>query len=68
VDQQANILLQSEYTPFGNDPVALNEIKKRMEGMIVEQNITRDPEVRNAIGRVIERRRAGAPAGARGAR
>ncbi|TKA76740.1 hypothetical protein B0A49_02710 [Cryomyces minteri] len=66
-DQEATRLLGLDLAPFAADEQAMNMVKGGLKEWLVQNTIRGDPEVRNAVGRVIERRRAGVPAGARGA-
>ncbi|KAL2351485.1 hypothetical protein BJ546DRAFT_852636 [Cryomyces antarcticus] len=66
-DQEATRLLGLDLAPFAADEQAMNTVKGGLKEWLVQNTIRGDPEVRNAVGRVMERRRAGVPAGARGA-
>lgn len=67
-DLEVARLLTLDMTPFAADEEAEREIRTKMKEWIVQSTVDNDPEVRDAIGRVRQRRRAGVPAGARGAR
>lgn len=67
-DQEVTRLLGLELTPFAAEPAAMGELRSSMRRWLVDNTVRSNPEVRTAIGRVLERRRAGAPAGAQGAR
>ena len=47
--------------PFAGDEQALNEVRAKMKEWLVQNTIRADPEVRDAVGRVMGRRRDGAP-------
>lgn len=68
VDAEATRAVQLELTPFMGDEQALNEVKGKTKEWLVQNTIQNDPEVRDAIGTLIKRRRTDAPAGARGTR
>ncbi|KAF7914866.1 hypothetical protein EAE99_010420 [Botrytis elliptica] len=57
-----------EMIPFANDPQAMNDVKGKVKEWLVQNTIRSDPEVRDAMGTVLKRRRTDAPAGARGNR
>lgn len=61
-------LLALEMTPFDGDAQALGDIKAKATNWLVNNTIREDPDVKDAMGRVRQRRRADAPAGARGNR
>jgi hemerythrin len=42
------------------------ELRARLREWLVQHTVRSDPEVRNAVGEVMKRRRAGVPAGAKG--
>lgn len=67
-DQEVSRLLGLELTPFAAEQSAMNDLRSSMRRWLVDNTVRQNPEVRTAIGRVLERRRAGAPAGAQGAR
>ena len=58
-------LLALEMTPFVGDEGVQNDLRGRVKEWLVQNTIRADPEVRDAMGRAIQKRRAGAPAGAR---
>ncbi|KAI9055513.1 hypothetical protein LZ554_000461 [Drepanopeziza brunnea f. sp. 'monogermtubi'] len=68
MDADASRAVQLELTPFMGDEKALAEAKGKMKEWLVQNTIQSDPEVRDAIGTSIKRRRTDAPAGARGNR
>ncbi|KUJ18028.1 membrane associated DnaJ chaperone-like protein [Mollisia scopiformis] len=67
-DLEATRLVQMELSPFGGDPQALKEVQKSTSEWLVHNTIRNDPEVKDAFGRTLMRRRGDAPAGARGNR
>lgn len=67
-DQEVARLLGLELSPFAADGATMQELKSSMRRWLVDNTVRADPDVRNAVGRVIERRRADVPAGAQGAR
>ena len=64
-DFEAARLLTLEMTPFANDEGVAKELRGRVKDWLVTNTIRADPEVRDAVGKVMGRRRAGAPPGAR---
>lgn len=67
-DLEITRLLTLDVTPFAADEEAEREIRTKLKEWIVQTTIDNDPEVRDAVGSVRQRRRAGVPAGARGTR
>lgn len=67
-DMQARDLLLLEMVPYTGNHQALSEMKVKAKDFIVNNTINLDPEVRDARGNLIERRRLNVPAGARGNR
>ncbi|GAB7356052.1 hypothetical protein MBLNU459_g6669t1 [Dothideomycetes sp. NU459] len=67
-DQEVSRLLGLELTPYAADESTMNELRSSMRRWLVDNTVRSNAEVRTAIGRVLERRRAGVPAGAQGAR
>ncbi|TAQ90875.1 hypothetical protein B7494_g805 [Chlorociboria aeruginascens] len=67
-DIEASRLMGMEMSPFVGDPQALREVKGKVQEWLVQNTIRNDPEVRDAIGTTLKRRRVDAPAGARGNR
>ncbi len=57
-----------EMSPFVGDNEALMEVKGKVKEWLVQNTIRADPEVRDALGNLLKRRRTDAPAGARGNR
>ncbi len=58
-------LLALEMTPIVGDEAGQNDMKGRVREWLVQNTIRSDPEVRDAMGRAMAKRRIGAPAGAR---
>ena len=54
-----------EMTPFAGDEAGTKELRGRMKDWLVNNTIKNDPEVRDAMGRALTKRRLGAPAGTR---
>ncbi|KAF2093467.1 membrane associated DnaJ chaperone-like protein [Rhizodiscina lignyota] len=67
-DQEVGRLLGLELTPFAGDEAAEKDVRSQLQNWLVQNTIRATPEVRDAIGRVLQRRREGAPTGARGTR
>ena len=66
VENEAKKLLVQEVVPFDDDPEALKGLERKMGEWIVENQVRSDPEVQQAMGKAIARRRQNAPAGAKG--
>ncbi|KAJ8062189.1 hypothetical protein OCU04_008743 [Sclerotinia nivalis] len=64
----ASRLYGLEVVPFANDPRVMEDVKGKVREWLVQNTIRSDPEVRDAMGTVLRRRRTDAPAGARGNR
>lgn len=64
-NEEVSRLLGLELTPFAGDPASMQELQSAMRTWLVDNTVRSNATVRNAIGRVMERRRVGAPAGAR---
>lgn len=62
---EAGRLLALEMTPFVGDEGVVKELRGRIREWLVQNTIRADPLVRDAMGRALGRRRAGAPPGAR---
>ncbi|KAL8769130.1 MAG: hypothetical protein Q9209_004764 [Squamulea sp. 1 TL-2023] len=58
-------LLALEMAPLVGDEAGQNDMKGRVREWLVQNTIRADPEVRDAMGRAMAKRRVGAPAGAR---
>jgi hypothetical protein len=68
LEGEANMLMGLEMTPFAGDEAAMREMRGRMKRFLVDNTVRSNPEVRNAMGEAIARRRQGVPHGAVGAR
>lgn len=64
-DQDAMRLVGLETMPFQGEG-GENELRGKMKDWIVQNTVRSDPVVRDAMGRVVAKKRADAPAGARG--
>ena len=62
---EATRLLGLDMAPFVGDGDGVNDLKTKLKEWLVQNTIRNDPEVRDAMGKVMGRRRLGAPAGAR---
>ncbi|KAF2808202.1 uncharacterized protein BDZ99DRAFT_572098 [Mytilinidion resinicola] len=62
----ASRLLELEIIPFKADERLKGDVRNALKGYLVNNMIHGKPEVRNAMGMSLAKRRAGAPAGARG--
>ena len=62
---EASRLLQMDMAPFVGDEPGTKELRGRIREWLVNNTIRSDPEVRDAMGRAIARRRTGAPPSAR---
>ncbi|KAL8731848.1 MAG: hypothetical protein Q9166_003132 [cf. Caloplaca sp. 2 TL-2023] len=58
-------LLALEMAPLVGDETGQNDMKGRVREWLVQNTIRADPEVRDAMGRAMQKKRVGAPAGAR---
>ncbi|KAL8950273.1 MAG: hypothetical protein Q9222_003677 [Ikaeria aurantiellina] len=58
-------LLALEMAPLAGDEAGQNDMRGRLREWLVQNTIRADPEVRDAVGKAMQRRRVGAPAGAR---
>lgn len=67
-DQEVSRLLGLELTPFASEEASMQELRSSMRRWLVDNTVRSNADVRTAIGNVLQRRRAGAPAGAQGAR
>lgn len=62
---EATRLLALDMAPFVGDEDAVNELRGRVREWLVTNTIRADPEVRDAMGRALGKRRTGAPVGAK---
>ncbi|KAI9797183.1 MAG: hypothetical protein M1833_005592 [Piccolia ochrophora] len=67
-DFEATRLLGLDLAPFMGDERAMVDVRAKLKEWLVQNTIRADPEVRDAVGRVMQRRRQQVPTGARGAR
>ncbi|RFU26238.1 hypothetical protein B7463_g10100, partial [Scytalidium lignicola] len=67
-DLEASRLIGMEMSPFVGDATVLKDVQNKVKTWLVQNTIRADPEVRDAIGTMLKRRRVDAPAGARGNR
>ncbi|KAL8942035.1 MAG: hypothetical protein Q9216_001888 [Gyalolechia sp. 2 TL-2023] len=58
-------VLALEMAPMVGDEAGQKDMNGRVREWLVQNTVRADPEVRDAVGRAMQRRRAGAPAGAR---
>ncbi|MCJ1299456.1 hypothetical protein MMC08_002248 [Hypocenomyce scalaris] len=65
---EASRLLALDMAPFMGDEAAVKDLRSKVKEWLVQNTIRADPEVRDAVGRAMGRRRMGAPVGARGTR
>ena len=66
-ETEASRLLALDMAPFVGDDKGVKEVQNRVREWLVQNTIRADPEVRDAMGRVMGRKRDGAPVGARNA-
>ena len=64
-DAEATRLVGLDMAPFVGDEAGTKELRGRVRDWLVNNTIRADPEVRDAMGRALKKRRMGAPAGAR---
>lgn len=67
-DREVKRLLELELVPFRGDEGMEGELRAGLRRWLVDNAVRGRQEVRDAVGRVVERRRQGVPAGATGAR
>ena len=58
---EATRLLALDMAPFAGDEQALKDVRGTMKEWLVQNTIRADPEVRDAVGRVMGRRKEGPP-------
>ena len=66
LEVEASRLLALDMSPFVGDEAGVKELRGRVREWLVTNTIRSDPEVRDAMGRVLAKKRVGAPPGARG--
>ena len=54
-----------DMAPYAVDEPGVKELQARVKEWLVQNTIRADPEVRDAMGRALGRRRVGVPVGAR---
>ena len=64
-EAEVNRLLAMDMAPFVGDETGTKELRGRIREWLVNNTIRADPEVRDAMGRALVKRRAGAPPGAK---
>lgn len=52
-------MLALDMAPFAGDKQALKDVRGKMKEWLVQNTIRADPEVRDAVGKVMERRKDG---------
>ena len=62
---EATRLLALDMAPFAGDEQALKDLRGKMKEWLVQNTIRADPEVRDAVGRVMGSRKDGPPSRAR---
>jgi hypothetical protein len=65
-EMESKKLLVQEVLPFADDAAAMKGLERRMGEWMVQQRVRNDPEVMNAMGQVLAKKRANAPHGAKG--
>lgn len=68
VDVDAGRLIELEMAPFAGEPALREVMRPKLKEWMVQNTILNDPMVRDAMMRWRQKRRADAPAGARGTR
>lgn len=64
-EAEADRLLGMDMAPFIGDEQGVRDLRGRIREWLVNNTIRADPEVRDAMGRALGKRRAGAPPGAK---
>jgi len=62
---EATRLLGLDMAPFAGDEQGVKDLRGKVKEWLVQNTIRNDPEIRDAVGRALGRRRVGAPTGAR---
>jgi len=65
-EQEVSRLMGLELIPFAADATSMQDLRTSMRTWLVDNTVRQNPQVRDAVGRVVARRRADAPPGARG--
>lgn len=68
LDTEVGRLMGMEMSPFVGDPQGVAGVKGKVKEWLVQNTIRNDPEVRDAMGNLLKKRRIDAPAGAKGTR
>ena len=66
IEAETTNVMALDMLPFVADEAGANDLNARIKEHLVNHAVRADPEVRNAVGEVMKRRRVGAPAGAKG--
>lgn len=64
-DMEASRLLAMESAPFVGDKQGTRDLSNKVREWLVTNTVQADPEVRDAMGQAMRKRRTGAPAGAK---
>ncbi len=64
-EAEAGRLLAMDMAPFAGDEPGTKELSGKVREWLVNNTIRSDPEVRDAMGRAVAKRRTGVPSGAR---
>ncbi|KAI9706050.1 MAG: hypothetical protein M1836_005456 [Candelina mexicana] len=67
-EMETTRLLALDLAPVAGDEKAMKGVRTKMKDWLIDNTVRADPEVRDAVGRVMQKRRVGAPTGARGTR
>jgi len=62
---EATRLLGLDMAPVAGDEQGVRDLRGKVKEWLVQNTIRNDPEVRDAMGRALGKRRVGAPVGAR---
>ena len=65
MEMEASRLLAMDTAPFVGDEQGTRDLGNKVREWLVTNTIRADPEVRDAMGRAMGKRRVGAPSGAR---
>lgn len=68
LDQESAKLVELELVPFAGDAEAMRDMRNLMREWLLNNAVRNDGQVRDALGRALQRRREGVPAGAVGTR
>ncbi|MCJ1240889.1 hypothetical protein MMC14_008893 [Varicellaria rhodocarpa] len=67
-DQEATRLLALDMAPFAGDEQGVSDLRGKVKEWLIQNTIRADPEIRDAVGRALGRRRVGVSTGAKSAR